>query len=806
MARKLNTTGTTGVLAPMGFVLILALAPSAQALPCPNEAQHSTILPDCRAYEMVSPLDKNGSNIGASTHFTSRAAVDGQRVSFTSNSGFGDTVGSEHDGFTSYVATREAGGWSSHSITPLSPPNEMEETDDGATKFELAFTGTLAQAIYLGGGLPGADPGTGLGNLYREETGSRALETVTLNNGSCKVAFCSRAEDLFSLINGVVGYSSDAGVIAFQSKLTLTPGALSVNMKLYEWDHGVLRLGGILPGEKVPAGGSMAIVGKEPIENQGSVSSDGSRVLFASPAVGSSAPQLYMRKNGTSTVWLSRSWTSSPSAEPAGVHFQAASADDTRVLFTSETRLLNSDTGEGSTGIYLYTDTSENAESEEKLSLIARVNGEGQATVAGMSDDATHIYFFNSMPTSSMPRGGEYLWDNGTLHFVASVKKAIDPHEHVSLPPGTAVRVSDDGSRLAFLWAPDLEEEPELAKPGPQQDNSGGRIGMYVYDEGSEKLTCASCPPDGAPMTSSVTVASSVNGVSVVGTGGLPFPQRYMSSDGRYVFFTTEQSLLAADTNGDLADVYEYDVGTGELKLLSSGTGESGSWFEDASANGSDVFLLTAQKMTGWDTDTLTDLYDARVNGGFPEPPPPPVPCDGDACQGVPSAVPSFYTASGFSGLGNQHTGATVAVKKKATSKANRRVKGRHKKHAKKSRTAGSLVGIRPIVPDAEGSRGNHAQQTFANIQSTGRGDRGVCPPMRCVCLRRVGSTSAQAVSGAAQLRFAGPASTGYGGGHQFWGHGDERSAHVHRHRGRRTRSDDDRTGLQRSFEILLDR
>jgi hypothetical protein len=181
-------------------------------------------------------------------------------------------------------------------------------------------------------------------------------------------------------------------------------------------------------------------------------------------------------------------------------------------------------------------------------------------------------------------------------------------------------------------------------------------------------------------MNADVSIASRIENVSYLDEGGWPFFQRYMSSDGRYVFFTTSQSLLPQDTNG-LPDVYEYDVDTGELKLISSGTGESGSWFEDASANGSDVFFLTAQKLTGWDTDTLTDLYDARIGGGYPEPPALPVPCDGDACQGIPSAVPSFNTASGFTGLGNARP--PVASVKKARAKPKK-----HAKHAGRSRGA----------------------------------------------------------------------------------------------------------------------
>jgi hypothetical protein len=660
---------------------------------CPNAGVRaggsSELSPDCRAYEMVTPLDKNGSNIGGSLTFASEASVDGQRVSFLANAGFADTVGSEDYGLTTYIATRGASGWSSHSVAP---PSRLNEVDAGGKKYVVAFTGSLAQTVYEGDSLFASDLGTGseTTNLYREETSSRMLETVTLDKLHCE---CFTENDLGELLAGsLVGYSSDAGVIVFQGKIPLLPGTLGNKMKLYEWDRGTLRLAGVLPDGTTPTGGSSGVAGNTSniAEDHKSVSSDGSRVLFTSPADGSAPPQLYMRKNGSSTVWLSRSWTSSPVAEPLGVHFQVASADDTKVLFTSETRLLNSDTGEGEIGIYLYTDTGESAESERKLTLIARVNDQNawkldDRPVAGMSEDGSHIYFFNESSTSSIPREGEYLWDNGTLHFVASVGVGISPTFQAGgndpQPIGAEVRVSTDGRRMAFMASPGSGSE--LAKPAPQQDDGNGLRAMYVYDEGSGKVVCASCPPDGAGVTADVEVESRLLNLSVIGVGGSPFLQRYMSSDGRFVFFTTTQSLLAQDTNG-LADVYEYDVEKNELKLISSGTGETGSWFEDASASGSDVFVLTAQKLTGWDTDNLVDLYDARVNGGFSESSPPPVPCDGDACQGVPSAVPSFTTASGFSGLGNRPSGVAT-VKKKA--KPKKHVKKRHRKgHAGKSR------------------------------------------------------------------------------------------------------------------------
>lgn len=77
-------------------------------------------------------------------------------------------------------------------------------------------------------------------------------------------------------------------------------------------------------------------------------------------------------------------------------------------------------------------------------------------------------------------------------------------------------------------------------------------------------------------------------------------------------------------------------------------------------ATGENVFFETADQLVGQDTDTQVDLYDARVDGGFPAPPVFPV-CEaeagpsGEACRGTGSA-PGVFAAPGsvvFSGPSN---------------------------------------------------------------------------------------------------------------------------------------------------------
>jgi hypothetical protein len=120
------------------------------------------------------------------------------------------------------------------------------------------------------------------------------------------------------------------------------------------------------------------------------------------------------------------------------------------------------------------------------------------------------------------------------------------------------------------------------------------------------------------------------------------------------VFFSSAEALVAQDVNGR-SDAYEYDVGAGSVRLLSSGTSGSDSWFLDASADGEDAFFVTRERLVGWDRDDQYDVYDARVGGGFPEPPPVALACAGDACQGDapgPRAALSRGSAA-FTGAGD---------------------------------------------------------------------------------------------------------------------------------------------------------
>lgn len=138
---------------------------------------------------------------------------------------------------------------------------------------------------------------------------------------------------------------------------------------------------------------------------------------------------------------------------------------------------------------------------------------------------------------------------------------------------------------------------------------------------------------------------------------------------------------MPQDANGQ-TDVYLWEEG--QPYLISAGTGREASKFLDASPSGNDVFFATSQRLVGWDIDDSFDVYDARVDGGLPEPPAGVIGCEGDACQPPPNPPNDPTPASAtFNGSGN----VKPAHKKKHHRKRHHKKRHGARKHAKKNLT-----------------------------------------------------------------------------------------------------------------------
>jgi hypothetical protein len=216
---------------------------------------------------------------------------------------------------------------------------------------------------------------------------------------------------------------------------------------------------------------------------------------------------------------------------------------------------------------------------------------------------------------------------------------------------------------------------------------------------------------------------------------------RAMSDDGSYVFFQSPRALtpkalddvpIGSDTNNSsrtnayAQNVYEFHEG--HVSLISDGrdtaraarTGSFQTTTNTASAvsligtdaSGRDVFFTTADRLVSGDTNTLQDIYDARIGGGFAETAGSTSCQSGEAChQGATAegSNPSPATP-GVNGAGNL-TPEPPPVSKPAARKRTKAVKGcravhnRHKRavcersarkhHGAKSKKAGHATTTR---------------------------------------------------------------------------------------------------------------
>jgi hypothetical protein len=323
----------------------------------------------------------------------------------------------------------------------------------------------------------------------------------------------------------------------------------------------------------------------------------------------------------------------------------------------------------------------------------ADLAGSGVAGVLGADEDGEHVYFAargqlvagqgsSEAENLAAHTYGVYLAHAGTIKLVGSITDqnslALISNSGGNTNSWTS-RVTPDGKHLLF--------ESRVNLTGY---DSGGKAEAYLYDAVSDSTVCVSCRRDEQPSVASSGEPALLMGATVNNQNSPPLT---ITKDGSQVFFISPNRLAAGATE-DKPNLYQWE--DGQITFL-SGSAPSiarGLQFAGASADGGDVYFTTVDQRNWEDIDGKLDLYDARVDGGFAEPPAPPAPCDPlseGSCQGAaaPTAPSQSAPASStFSGSGNQ---AQSKPKKTKKGKAKKHKKG--KKHAKHSKRAANSNG-----------------------------------------------------------------------------------------------------------------
>jgi hypothetical protein len=630
-------------------------------------------LPDGRAYEMVTPPNKNGALIGdVEIGFGTNISENGERLSAdaiqpfgTAESGIGARGGEEGDPF---LFQRSPSGWFT---TPLAP---------AATRFEVNSAWNVdpntGDALFSIPSPPG-----GQDDFYVREADGEFVDI----GPSSPPEDGPKGSDPWAA-NGLSGTADFSHMLFVLSSNRFSFDGTTGGESLYEYigRNSQPLLVGVTGGA-----GSHDLISKCATHRGGggtfvssfynSISEDGSVVFFtaagpcesgtgANAARPVPANELYARINQDETVPISAKSSGDcttaecQSAPTRAAEFEGASTDGKRVFFTSTEQLTNGAsedpsnldsannrtqgcrraTAENGCNLYEY-DFSEPAEHRLIDVSAGDESGDGPRVrgVVAVSSDGSHVYFVSEgVLTPEVGAAGRkalngqnnlYAYERdeahpaGKLAFIAALPAS---DEEVMWSHGVGFDdVTPEGRFLVFASSGDLT---------PDESRTDESRQIFRYDAQNEELIRISTGQNGFDN----------NGNDGVGNARIVEPEWYdigsgpvrgdptMSHDGSYIFFQSPIALtpdalndVQVTTEGDLAqNIYEYHEG--HVYLISDGhdttaggefkegleSGRSSVRLIGADATGANVIFTTGDRLdASRDTDTGVDYYDARI-------------------------------------------------------------------------------------------------------------------------------------------------------------------------------------------------
>jgi hypothetical protein len=624
-------------------------SPALAAEPCPNAQArtesnvnavtgqpYSTQLPDCRAYELVSPPDTGGIPAVSFDAALTEAPQGGSEwdqvtpggalywISRATPAGTGAVPNGRS--LDVFVSRRATGGWTTRDLTPFSTIGENEMiagAPEGSAALILTQTSLVPEdqdnPLNGQGGAPtnfdvyrvsegeapmlvshGTAPRTVPPNSY-EGLALRAVRPFAFNAPLTAVAFVTSAR-----LTGYEGSPPQEASLGFKD--------------CYAWADVGVRLAALtnsdheftsINGEKH----NCELLGMTP---------DG-RPIFKDVS-GDQYNGLIFVGNGsefpegkTRAVQLS-----APTSTPT--MFDALSPDGSLAYVTTAYPLGSEERG-GEPDVYAVTvpafpqntlNTPGQTGSENTVvCLSCQVGGGGAATFAGQSADGSHV-FFNVGEALGEPGGhpykGLWSWDRNSK-TAARLTEATDVEQLV---------FSENGQYAAGLTK-------QLA------NNPNGTADVYELAAGqAPKLITSGVAADTYRLKQSISSYS-------------PPTEAGVSNDGRRVVYD-DQPL----GGGSLETLQEWNGGPVPVQLSPLGATSSYYVLGTAGAELEDVFFAAHEPLVGADRNGGTqDVYDARVRGGFspctagnPNPSPGSLSCSPPTSTPNPQAPsPSPYTA-----------------------------------------------------------------------------------------------------------------------------------------------------------------
>jgi hypothetical protein len=595
----------------------------------------SAALPDCRAYELVTPPETTGRRPKGSPatgiFVVEQVSPVGDAVSFMIEGGSlpGTTGAGSFEG-DPYLSSRTSSGWTSTIAGPSGGEATLVEPDSvsldqgysfwtGRNEGPLVIDGLQTKYLHypdghselIGRGSLGSDPR--VRGVFIAEDGTHVIfMTDNVSSGEWKAvqlepdAPPSGTETLYDRTIDPVTGAEETHVVS------------------------------LLPGEITPAGrpGSHVVT-----------SADGEGVAFE-------MDKLYLRKNNEVTYEIGEDVDDAFGG--TGFAVAGISEGGERIFYLEGSDLFAFDTS-----------------SEEVIPF----SGSGDVTVVNVARDGSRAYFLSPSvldgenPNGAFAQPGKqnlYLSNEGEISFIATVTdRDVDgapsrPGEPPTGGLGLWIRTGKQNAESTSRLNPDGSVLLFESRANITGYDSGEFPQIYRYDSTAGRLHCISC----IPTKTAANGGASLQRYVLSEDDPAPLSRKSLvtniTPDGKRVFFESKEALVSRDTNG-LQDVYEWEeegVGSCEqpggcVYLITSGRSGEDQYLYGHSRNGRDVFFTTDDVLTGFDIGPTTSIYDARVNGGFASPTPSGE-CLGGTCQPLVSAPDDpTPTSASFRGQGN---------------------------------------------------------------------------------------------------------------------------------------------------------
>ena len=374
-------------------------------------------LPDCRAFEQVSPVDKNLTDVLGFPGAV-EASPRGDRVSFFSLSPLPGGAGAPNLEPV-YMGVFAGGGWLTEGLLARAEPGAEGQAVLGWGR-DLSRSVVAAEeplltsepVLIVGVGDVSAVPGQT--NFYvRVGTSGPALYRL-LAPGPGDVHF--------------VGATVDGSRILFEDDAQLTPSAAESVSNLYEWDEGRVSLVGVLPDGLAPVKGTVAGPGGPLIEAERGVGKTGGAAdsFYTQDTITDGGVRVFFSDAGTGLVYMREPGAERTVQVSAGEAYWRDAAPDGGYVFYTEGEELyrfNVDRFESSG----KPEPEALAEAREQLTAGA----EGVPGVTGISEDGAYVYFvaLGKLASNKNSNGREavkgavnlYEWHEGVTTYAANL-------------------------------------------------------------------------------------------------------------------------------------------------------------------------------------------------------------------------------------------------------------------------------------------------------------------------------------------------------------------------------------------------